>query len=53
MSIVCDEDLVLSPAWSARVARERLGVEPIHLAGGHSPFLSRPDDLAEILLAGL
>jgi pimeloyl-ACP methyl ester carboxylesterase len=53
VSIVCDEDLVLSPAWSARVARERLGVEPIHLPGGHSPFLSRPDDLAEILLAGL
>jgi pimeloyl-ACP methyl ester carboxylesterase len=53
VSIVCDEDLVVNPAWSDRVARERLDVEPIRLPGGHSPFLSRPDDLAEVLLAGL
>jgi pimeloyl-ACP methyl ester carboxylesterase len=53
MSITCEDDLIISPEWSDRVARERLGVEPIHLPGGHSPFLSRPDDLAEVLLAGL
>lgn len=53
VSITCAEDLVVNPEWSDRIARERLGVQPIRLAGGHSPFLSRPDDLAEILLAGL
>ena len=40
MSIVCAEDRVVDPAWSRRVARDRLGVEPIELPGGHSPFLA-------------
>ncbi len=33
---------------------ERLGAEPIELPGGHSPFLSRPSELADMLdrLAG-
>ena len=53
MSIICAEDLVVNPAWSDRVARNRLGVEPVQLPGGHSPFFSRPDELTEVLLAGL
>ena len=53
VSITCTEDRVVNPAWSNRVARERLGVEPIELPGGHSPFLARPAALAEVLLAGL
>jgi pimeloyl-ACP methyl ester carboxylesterase len=47
--ILCTEDPVVSPDWSRRVARERLGVEPLELPGGHSPMLSRPQDLARLL----
>jgi hypothetical protein len=47
--ILCREDHAISPAWSRRAARERLGVEAIELEGSHSPFLSRPATLAEVL----
>jgi pimeloyl-ACP methyl ester carboxylesterase len=47
--ILCREDRAVSPAWSRRVARERLGVEPIELEGSHSPFISRPSVLAGVL----
>ena len=53
VSITCTEDRVVNPTWSNRVARERLGVEPVELPGGHSPFLARPDALAKVLMAGL
>ncbi|MGH8973442.1 MAG: alpha/beta hydrolase [Acidimicrobiia bacterium] len=47
--ILCTEDKAFVPDWSRRVARERLGVEAIELPGGHSPMLSRPAQLAEVL----
>ena len=47
--ILCREDRAISPAWSRRAARERLGVEPIELDGSHSPFISRPAALAAVL----
>jgi hypothetical protein len=46
---VAAEDRIVNPAWSRRAARERLGVDPVELPGGHSPFLSRPGPLAEVL----
>jgi pimeloyl-ACP methyl ester carboxylesterase len=52
VSILCRDDRVLSPDWSRRVAVERLGRPALELDGGHSPFLSRPDELARVL-AGL
>jgi pimeloyl-ACP methyl ester carboxylesterase len=52
MSIVCAEDRTISPPWSRRIARERLGVEPVELAGGHCPHVSRPGTLAEVLDRG-
>lgn len=48
--IVCSDDRTISPDWSRRTARERLGVEPLELPGGHCPYLSRPARLAEVLL---
>jgi pimeloyl-ACP methyl ester carboxylesterase len=48
-SIVCTEDELLEPAWSRRIAREVLGVEPIELPGGHFPMLGIPADLADAL----
>jgi pimeloyl-ACP methyl ester carboxylesterase len=47
--ILCREDRALSPDWSRRAARERLGVEPIEMDGSHSPFISRPAALAAVL----
>jgi pimeloyl-ACP methyl ester carboxylesterase len=49
--ILMTEDRSVSPAWSRRVARERLGIEAIELPGSHSPFLSRPAELADVLCA--
>ena len=50
-SIVCRDDRCINPEWSRRVALEELRVDPIELDADHSPFLSRPADLAETLLA--
>jgi pimeloyl-ACP methyl ester carboxylesterase len=48
-SIVCAADRTIQPVWSRRIARERLGVEPIELPGGHCPHVSRPGPLAQVL----
>jgi Alpha/beta hydrolase family len=47
--IFCAEDRAISPAYSSRAARELLGVEAVEMPGGHSPFLSRPTELASRL----
>lgn len=41
--IVCRDDRCVSPAWQRGAARERLGVDPLELAGSHSPALARPN----------
>ncbi len=47
--ILAKDDATVRPAWSRRVARERLGVEAVELEGGHAPFLSHPAELADTL----
>ncbi len=42
-------DPIINPAWSRRVVPSILGVEPIELAAGHSPFLSATAALADAL----
>jgi pimeloyl-ACP methyl ester carboxylesterase len=49
--VVCEEDHLVNPDWSRRAARERLGVDAVQLPGSHSPFLSRPAELAALLQA--
>jgi pimeloyl-ACP methyl ester carboxylesterase len=49
--IVAKDDHAIAPSWSRRAVRERLGAEALELPGDHSPFLSRPVALAELLLA--
>src|SRR5262249_53581133 len=49
VSILCRDDHAISPDWSRRVARERLGVPALELPGSHSSFASRPGDLAVLL----
>ncbi|MCV7230631.1 alpha/beta fold hydrolase [Mycolicibacterium komossense] len=48
--VVCTGDQMVNPAWSRQVARERLDARLVELPGDHSPALSRPTDLADILL---
>ena len=48
--ILCDEDQILRPQWSRDVVDRRLKAELVELPGGHSPMLSRPEVLAEVLL---
>jgi pimeloyl-ACP methyl ester carboxylesterase len=45
-SIVCRDDRAINPAWVRAAARARLGVEAVEISGGHSPFLTRPVELA-------
>jgi hypothetical protein len=47
--ILCADDRVVSSQYSRRAATELLGVDPVEMPGGHSPFLSRPRDLANVL----
>jgi pimeloyl-ACP methyl ester carboxylesterase len=48
--VVCSEDRMLGWDWAKRIARDRLDAEVIELPGSHSPFLSRPSTLAEVLV---
>jgi pimeloyl-ACP methyl ester carboxylesterase len=50
VSIVGTLDRMVTLTWSRHVAATRLGVEPIELPVAHSPFLSRPDLLADALI---
>jgi pimeloyl-ACP methyl ester carboxylesterase len=54
VSIVCTEDRVASASWGRWAARERLlDVPVVELEGSHSPFLSRPVELAKAVEAAL
>lgn len=48
--ILCTDDRAISRAYALRAARRQLGIDPIELPGGHSPFLSRPRVLAQALV---
>ena len=48
-SIVCSADSAINPGWVRAAARDRLGVEAVEIGGAHSPFLSRPAELAAII----
>ncbi|MFI7589909.1 alpha/beta hydrolase [Spongisporangium articulatum] len=49
-AIVCAEDHVLAAALQREVCRDRLGVEPDELGGGHCAMLSHPVELADLLV---
>ena len=51
--ILGTEDRAVGPAWSRRVCAERLGCVPIELPTSHSPFMSRPAEFVEALLAAV
>lgn len=47
--ILTTDDGSVSNEWSRRVAKGRLGADLIELPGSHSPFYSRPAELAKVL----
>ena len=48
--ILCTDDRAISREYSLQAARRQLGIDPVELPGGHSPFLSRPRVLAQALV---
>ena len=48
-SIVCRDDRALNPDWVRSAARDRLKTEAVEIDGAHSPFLTRPAELARLL----
>jgi pimeloyl-ACP methyl ester carboxylesterase len=49
--LICRDDRFFPADFMRRVARERLGITPDEMDGGHVPALSRPRDLADRLVA--
>jgi pimeloyl-ACP methyl ester carboxylesterase len=47
--VLCRQDRIVSSDYSRRVSRDLLGVEPVEMSCGHSPFLAQPRQLAEML----
>ena len=47
--VVCRDDHAINADWGRGAAAERLGIKALEIDGGHSPFLSRPAELAGIL----
>jgi pimeloyl-ACP methyl ester carboxylesterase len=52
-AVICGDDRLVGLEWARRTLPAELGVTPVELSGGHSPFLSRPAELADVLVAGL
>jgi hypothetical protein len=48
--IACSDDRFFPVAFMDRLIRDRLGVEPEHVAAGHLPALANPQGLVEVLL---
>jgi pimeloyl-ACP methyl ester carboxylesterase len=50
-AIACVDDRAIYASYQRAALAARLGIEPVELPGGHSPFLARPTELAEKLVA--
>lgn len=48
--LLCREDRCFPPEFTRRLVRDRLGIVPDEIDGGHTPALSRPKDLADRLI---
>jgi pimeloyl-ACP methyl ester carboxylesterase len=47
--VCCSDDRWMPPERARQMAGALLGATPVELPGGHSPFLSCPAQLAEVL----
>ncbi|HEX4813881.1 MAG TPA: alpha/beta hydrolase [Nonomuraea sp.] len=50
--LLCRDDRFFRPEFMRGVVRDRLGITPDEIDGGHAPMLARPEELADYL-AGL
>jgi pimeloyl-ACP methyl ester carboxylesterase len=48
--LLCMDDRFFPPEWMRGVVRDRLGIEPDEIPGGHCAFLSQPKPLAAAIL---
>ena len=48
--VLCRNDRVFPARFFRRLVRERLSIRPDEIAGGHCVALSRPKDLADLLV---
>ena len=51
--LLCRDDRLFPAAWLRRVVKERLGITPDEMGGGHCIALSRPKELADRLVSFL
>lgn len=49
--VACSADRIIAPDWQMTAPRRRLGLDPVPINSGHCPGLSRPHDLADLLIA--
>jgi pimeloyl-ACP methyl ester carboxylesterase len=49
---VTDEDRIISPALQRKIAT-RIGARVLSIRAGHVPFLSKPKETAEVILAAV
>jgi hypothetical protein len=49
--VLCTEDRFFPPAFMRRVVSERLGIIPDEIAASHCVALSRPKELADMLVS--
>ena len=48
--LLCMDDRFFPPEWMRAIVRDRLGIEPDEVPGGHCAFLSQPKPLAAAIL---
>jgi pimeloyl-ACP methyl ester carboxylesterase len=48
--LLCRDDRFFPPDWMRKIVKDRLGIEPREIPGGHCAFLSQPRALAEALM---
>jgi pimeloyl-ACP methyl ester carboxylesterase len=51
--VLCTEDRFFPPEFMRRVVADRLGIVPDEIAAGHAVALSRPKELASLLVSHL
>lgn len=51
--VLCEDDRVFPADWMRGVVRDRLGIEPLPIPGGHCAPLSRPREVAAAIHANV
>lgn len=49
-AVLCEDDIAVPPGVFAPITRALLGVDPIVISGGHTPQVTHPDRIVQLLL---